>query len=233
MIRIRPSRDRGHFNHGWLETYHSFSFGDYHDPKHSGFRSLRVLNEDHVAPGMGFGRHGHRDMEIITLVLKGALLHQDSLESSSVLTPGKVQRMTAGTGILHSEVNASATDPVHLIQIWIVPDRKGYAPEYEEVDFDFNLAKGRFQVIACQAVSEGTVRVHQDVTLSLARLEGRESLRHDLTPGRHAWVQVIRGSISLGDQPLQAGDGAALSDESAVLLQGVGEPAEVLLFDLA
>ncbi len=233
MIRVRPSSARGHFNHGWLDTYHSFSFGEYFDPKHNGFRSLRVLNEDQVAPGIGFGRHGHQDMEIITLVMEGALRHQDSLESSSVITPGKVQRMTAGTGIMHSEVNSSATEPVHLIQIWIIPDRKGYAPEYEEVEVDFNLAKGRFQLIASQDGREGTVRVHQDVTLSLTRLEGEESLRHELAPGRHAWVQVMRGSVSLGGQTLQAGDGAALSDEAAVSLQGVGAPAEVLLFDLA
>ena len=233
MIRVRPSKERGYFNHGWLDTYHSFSFGDYLDPEHNGFRSLRVLNEDQVEPGMGFGRHGHRDMEIITLVLKGGLRHQDSLDSSSVITPGKVQRMTAGTGIMHSEVNASATDPVHLIQIWIIPDRKGYAPEYEEVDFDFKLAKGRFQLIASQDGREGTVRIHQDVTLSLARLEDKENLRHELAPGRHAWVQVMRGSVSLGGQTLQAGDGAALSDEAAVMIKGGGEPAEVLLFDLA
>lgn len=233
MIRVRRSEERGHFDHGWLDTYHSFSFGEYYDPAHNGFRSLRVLNEDTVAPGTGFGRHGHRDMEIVTIVLEGALRHQDSLGSGSTLIPGMVQRMTAGKGILHSEANPSATDPLHLIQIWILPDRAGYDPEYEERSLDFTKADGRFMLVASPEGRDDTLRIHQDANLSLARLSGNEVLRHDFASGRHGWVQVLHGAVTLGDRTLNAGDAAALSEERSMTLQGVGEPAEVLLFDLA
>ena len=234
MIRHRLSRERGHFDHGWLDTYHSFSFGEYADPRHDGFRSLRVLNEDRVAPGRGFGRHGHRDMEILTLVLEGALRHQDSLGSGSVITPGEIQRMTAGTGILHSEANPSTTEPVHLIQIWIIPDRTGYAPEYEERKVDYSEASGRFKLLASPDGRDETVRVHQDVTLWLGQVSGEQVLHHEIAPGRHAWVQVTRGAVRLEGKTLQAGDAAALSEEPGVSLNAAeGGPAEVLLFDLA
>ncbi len=233
MIRIRRSEERGHLDHGWLDTYHSFSFGDYYDPEHNGFRSLRVLNEDIVAAGTGFGRHGHRDMEIITIVLEGALHHQDSLGSGSTITPGMIQRMTAGKGILHGEANPSKTDPVHLIQIWILPDRPGHEPEYEERKLDLAEAEGRFKLVVSPDGRENTSRIHQDATLSLGRLSGRETLRHEFEPGRHGWVQVTKGSVAIGGTMLKAGDAAALSEESVVVLEGTGEPSEVLLFDLA
>jgi len=234
MIRIRRSKERGHFDHGWLDTYHSFSFGEYDDPEHNGFRSLRVLNEDKVAPGTGFGRHGHRDMEIITIVLEGALRHQDSLGSGSTITPGMVQRMTAGKGIMHSEANPSKTEPVHLIQIWILPDRAGYDPEYEERKLDFSNAEDQFLVLASPDGRDGTLRIHQDATLSLGRLSsGGKPMRHEFARGRHGWIQVTRGAVSIEGQTLNAGDAVAISDEPSIVLQGTGETAEVLLFDLA
>ena len=232
MIRVRPSGERGHFDHGWLDTYHSFSFGDYHDPRHMGFRALRVLNEDRVSPGRGFGRHGHRDMEILTYVLEGALEHQDSMGNRSVIRPGEIQRMTAGTGVLHSEANPSPTEPVHLIQIWLTPDRPGHDPGYEQRTIDPAAAVGRWRLIASNDGRDGSVTVHQDVALYLSRLEPGGDLSYDLSPGRHAWLQVTRGSLTLNGHPLRAGDAAALSDEPTLSVRA-GEGAEVLLFDLA
>ena len=229
MIRVRRSSERGHFEHGWLDTYHTFSFGDYYDPAAMGFRALRVLNEDRVAPGMGFGRHGHRDMEIITYVLSGALRHQDSLGTSADVVPGEVQRMTAGTGVLHSEVNPSPTEPVHLLQIWIVPDRKGHEPGYEQRAF---APSPGWRLLASPDGRVGSVTVRQDVSLYDGRLDPGATLRHDLSPGRHAWLQVTRGSVTLDGHPLVAGDGAAVSDEASLTVTSdVG--AEVLLFALA
>lgn len=232
MVRVRPSGERGHFDHGWLDTYHSFSFGDYYDPSHMSFRSLRVLNEDYIGPSSAFPRHGHRDMEIITLVLSGALAHKDSLGNASTILPGEVQRMTAGTGVLHSEANPSATDPIHLLQIWITPDRTGHTPGYEQIAVDPAETLDRFRLVASNDGREGSVTVHQDVALYLTRLSAGADLTHDLAPGRHAWLQVIRGSLTVNGNPLQAGDGAALSGEPSVSVHADAD-AEVLLFDLA
>jgi len=232
MIAIRRAEDRGHFDHGWLDTNHTFSFGDYHDRAHMAFRSLRVLNEDRVAPGRGFGEHGHRDMEIITYVLEGALEHRDGLGNGSSIRPGELQRMSAGTGIMHAEANPSATEPVHLLQIWIVPDRRGLPPGYEQRVFDMEEARGRFRLVASPDGRDGSLTVHQDVRLSLATLDAGESVRHELAPGRHAWVQVTRGGVELNGEALTAGDGAAVSDETSLTI-AASRPAEVLLFDLA
>ncbi len=229
MIRVRPSSERGHFDHGWLDTYHTFSFGDYSEPGQMGFRALRVLNEDRVAPGMGFGRHGHRDMEILTVVLSGALRHQDSLGTRAEIVPGEVQRMTAGTGVLHSEVNPSPTEPVHLLQIWITPDRVGLEPGYAQRAF---APTPGWTLLASPDGRDGSITVRQDVTLFAGRFDPCATLRHALTPGRHAWLQVTRGSVTLGDQTLNAGDGAAASGEPSLTVRADGA-AEVLLFDLA
>jgi redox-sensitive bicupin YhaK (pirin superfamily) len=232
MIIVRPSAERGHFDHGWLDTYHTFSFSDYYDPEWMGFRALRVLNEDRVAPSTGFGRHGHRDMEILTLVLSGTLRHQDSLGQTALIRPGEVQRMTAGTGVLHSEVNPSPAEPVHLLQIWIVPDRRGREPGYEQRVIDPPPSPGEWRLIASGEGRDGSVTVHQDVSLSLGRLRPGDALRYDLAPGRHAWLQVTRGAVALDGLPLSAGDGAAVSDEPSLTVRA-GDDAEVLLFDLA
>ncbi|MCO5169689.1 MAG: pirin family protein [Planctomycetes bacterium] len=232
MITVREAADRGGFDFGWLDTKHTFSFGDYRDPRHMGFRALRVINEDRVAPGGGFPRHGHRDMEIVTYVLEGALEHRDSLGSGSVIRPGEVQRMSAGTGIEHSEANASSTDPVHLLQIWLLPARRGLAPGYEQRVFSRDEQRDRLRVVASPDGRDGSVTVHQDALLLAGLLAPGASVEHALAPGRHAWVQVARGRVRLGEHALAAGDGAALSEEPAVRLEGV-EEAEVLVFDLA
>ena len=232
MIRVRPSAARGHFDHGWLDTYHTFSFGDYFDREHMGFRSLRVLNEDRVAPGAGFGKHGHRDMEILTLVLEGELRHQDSMGNGSVIRRGRVQRMSAGTGVLHSEVNASADKPVHLIQIWILPDEERLTPEYEEREIDPEETRGKLRLIASRDGRDGSLKVHQDTSLWLTTLKKGEAISHGLAPGRHAWLQVARGTIALNGQVLETGDGAAVSDELALTIEA-NDDSEVLLFDLA
>ena len=231
MIRVRPSNERGHFDHGWLDTYHTFSFGDHDDPRQLGFRSLRVLNEDVVAPGSGFPRHGHRDMEIITYVLAGTLTHADSLGNSGPIGAGEVQRLTAGTGVLHSESNTSTTEPVHLLQIWIVPDRPGHAPGYEQQSVA--TASHGWRLLAAPDGGDGAATLHQDVALFLGRPALEAPLHHVLAPGRHAWVQVTRGQVALNGQPLLAGDGAAVSDEPTLTLEARGDSAEVLLFDLA
>jgi quercetin 2,3-dioxygenase len=232
MIRIRPARRRGQTALGWLDSRHTFSFGDYYDPEHMGFRSLRVLNDDRVAPGGGFGTHPHRDMEIVTYVLGGALAHRDSLGTGSVIKAGDVQRMTAGTGIRHSEFNASADEPVHFLQIWLLPERRGLAPGYEQRTVPEAEKRGRLRLVASHDGRDGSLTIHQDADVYAAVLDPGERASHRLRPGRHAWVQVARGSVTLNGQPLRAGDGAAVSDETSLDLAGT-EPAEVLLFDLA
>lgn len=232
MLQVRRGHERGHFNHGWLDTYHTFSFADYYDPKHMGFRSLRVMNEDRVAPGQGFGMHGHRDMEIVTFVLEGELAHRDSMGNGEVLRPGELQRMTAGTGIQHSEFNSSSTESVHLYQIWLLPSRKGLQPSYEQRSLDLNNAEGRFLLIASPDGRDGSLTVNQDAELYLARLSDQQVVRHELREGRAAWLQVVRGQAGLGGHELAAGDGVAISGERHVEVTGRG-PAEVLLFDLA
>ena len=232
MLQVRRSAERGHFDHGWLDTYHTFSFADYYDPAAMGFRSLRVLNEDRVAPGQGFGMHGHRDMEIVTLVLEGALEHRDSMGNGEVLRPGEFQRMTAGTGIRHSEFNPSTTEPVHLYQIWLLPERAGLTPSYEQRAFNLDDAQGRLLLVASPDGRDGSVTIRQDAFLYQSRLRSGQAVRHELAPGRSAWLQVLRGEVTLHDRPLAAGDGVAVTGEPTILVAGV-QPAEVLLFDLA
>ncbi|MEX2114638.1 MAG: pirin family protein [Pirellulales bacterium] len=232
MIAIRRSQDRGHFNHGWLDTFHTFSFADYYDPAYVQVRSLRVMNEDRVAPGQGFGMHGHRDMEIVTYVLAGALEHRDNLGNGSVLKPGELQRMTAGTGIRHSEFNPSPSEPVHLYQIWLVPERPGLAPGYEQKAFPQAGRQDRWQLVASPDAADGSLTIHQDARLYLAELTTGATLAYDIAAGRLAWLQVLRGEVRLDDEQLVAGDGAAVSNLSQ--LQVTAErPAELLLFDLA
>jgi redox-sensitive bicupin YhaK (pirin superfamily) len=234
MITVRPGRERGHAEHGWLDSHHTFSFADYHDPKHMGFRALRVINEDRVAPGRGFGTHGHRDMEIISYVLEGALEHKDSMGTGSVLRPGDVQRMSAGTGVHHSEYNHSKTAPVHFLQIWIVPERAGLPPSYEERHFPVEERRNQLRLVAARpplAAREGALTVHQDLALYAGVLDAGVSVRYPLDPGRYAWVQVARGAIDLGGERLASGDGAAVSDEAELAL-AAPEASEVLVFDL-
>lgn len=232
MLVARPAGERGHFDHGWLETYHTFSFAEYWDPAWMGFRHLRVVNEDWVQPGQGFPTHGHRDMEILTYVLAGALQHRDSLGHGSVITPGDVQRMTAGTGVRHSEFNASDREPVHLLQIWILPARNGLGPGYEQKTFPETDRHGRLRLIASTDGREGSVTVHQDVSVYAAILDPGTALAHTLAAGRHAWVQVARGAVEVNGRRLGPGDGAGVSAEPALAIGGAA-PAEILLFDLA
>ncbi len=234
MITVRRAGERGRFDHGWLDTRHTFSFADYHDPPHMGFRALRVINEDRVQPQQGFGTHPHRDMEIVSYVLEGALSHRDSMGNGSVIRPGEVQRMSAGTGVLHSEFNPSASEPVHFLQIWILPDRHGHAPSYEQRAFRAAEKRGRLRLVASRDGAEGSVTIHQDARLHVALLRPGERVSTSLAEGRHAWVQVARGEVELNRTPLSAGDGAALSGERALELAGRGDAeAEVLVFDLA
>lgn len=232
MIRIRRSAERGHFNHGWLDTFHSFSFGDYYDPSHTQFRALRVMNEDRVAPGQGFPMHGHRDMEIVTYVLSGALEHRDSLGNGEVLRPGELQRMSAGKGIRHSEFNPSATEPVHLYQIWLLPGELGLVPSYEQRVVPAAGRDNAWRLVASPNGADGSLSIQTDARLYLANVKGGATEDHTFAAGRHGWLQVLRGEVALGNQTLVAGDGAALSDEPAVTVSAT-EPAEVLLFDLA
>ena len=231
MITIRPSSQRGDADHGWLHSRHSFSFADYHDPAHMGFRSLRVINEDKVAPGRGFGTHSHRDMEIISYVLEGSIEHKDSMGTGSIIRPGDVQRMTAGTGVQHSEYNHSKQEPVHFLQIWIMPEAARLQPSYEQRTFSADEKKGKLRLVAAQGGRDGAVTVHQDMALYAALLDPKESVIHTIERG-HAWVQVVRGSVTLNGQAMSAGDGAAVSGERELTIEGV-EAAEVLLFDLA
>ena len=230
MLRLRRARDRGHFDHGWLDTNHTFSFADYHDPEHMGFRVLRVINEDVVAPGQGFGTHGHRDMEIVTYVLDGALEHRDSTGGGGVLRPGDVQRMSAGTGVMHSEFNHSQSEPVHFLQIWLLPERRGLAPSYEDKGFPSTEKRGRLRVIASADMRDGSLLLHQDASILASILEGA-SVEHALAPGRHAWVQVARGEVAVNGQTLAAGDGAGISEETRLQFVATGA-SEFLLFDL-
>jgi quercetin 2,3-dioxygenase len=231
MITVRRSNDRGHLDHGWLDTYHTFSFGSYHDPEHLQFRSLRVMNEDWVAAGHGFPTHPHRDMEIVTYVLEGALEHRDSMGNGEVLRPGEFQRMTAGTGITHSEFNPSPTEPVHLYQIWLFPDRKGHTPSYEQKRFDEAGRRNQFQLVASPDAADGSLRIHQDAMIHLATLEAGRELRTELAVGRHAWLQVLRGTVTLNGVELEVGDGAAVSERELTI--SADQAAEVMLFDLA
>ncbi len=231
MIKIRKAKDRGHFDFGWLDTYHTFSFGDYYDPSFMGFRSLRVINEDSVHAGRGFPTHSHRDMEIITYILEGALEHRDSMGNGSVICPGDVQRMTAGTGVSHSEANPSSENAVHLLQIWILPKQRGLKPGYEEKFFEHEKQAG-MRLIASPDGRDGSVTVHQDVKVYAAVLDIGEEVNLELAPIRHAWIQVARGAIVLNGENLDQGDGAAISGELALVVDA-GERAEILLFDLA
>ncbi len=231
MMTLRKANERGHANHGWLDAHHTFSFADYHDPRWMGFRSLRVINDDTVAGGGGFGMHPHRDMEIITYILSGALQHRDSMGHQAVLKPGDVQRISAGRGIAHSEVNYSPIEPVHLLQIWIQPDVKGVQPSYGERSFGPATAKQNLTLVASHEGRDGSMSIHQDADVWLARLTGSETVTHSLKPGRHAWVQIAEGEVTLNGQVLSGGDGAALSDEGTVQLVAA-KPSQVLLFDL-
>ena len=232
MITLRPSGERLQTKIGWLDSRHTFSFGEHIDPRFMGYRALRVINEDRVAPGKGFGTHPHRDMEIISYVLEGALRHEDSLGTGSIINVGDVQRMSAGTGVLHSERNASDSEPAHFLQIWLLPERTRIPPSYEQRTFPPASRQGRLTLIASRDSRDGSIQVHQDVDLYSAILGNGESVRHALAAGRHAWVQVARGEVGLNGTTLSAGDGAAVTDETELRLAAATD-AEVLLFDLA
>jgi redox-sensitive bicupin YhaK (pirin superfamily) len=232
MITIRPAAERGQTDWGWLDSRHTFSFGEYFDPRNMGFRSLRVINDDRVKPGAGFGTHGHRDMEILSYVLEGGLEHKDSTGGGGVIRPDEIQFMRAGTGVTHSEYNASKTEPVHFLQIWIAPDTRGLAPRYDQRAFDAEAARRGFVLLASKDGRDGSIHVHQDVALRMTRLGEGDERNHALAPGRHAWIHVARGSVKLNGHPLEGGDGAAVSEEAGVHLVGRAD-AEVLLFDLA
>lgn len=228
MITVRKSDERGRADHGWLDARHTFSFADYYDPGHMEFRDLRVLNEDRVSPASGFPPHGHADMEILTVVLEGALRHKDSMGTTAVIRPGEVQRMTAGTGVIHSEMNESRTEPVHLLQIWIKPERRGLKPGYEQKDF--SKEKGPLVPVASRDGRDGSLTIHQDA--SVYRVKSGAEAVHDLAPGRHAWVQVAKGTVEVNGVNLGAGDGAAVTRETRLRIRGSAD-ADALLFDLA
>jgi redox-sensitive bicupin YhaK (pirin superfamily) len=232
MNRVRKGAERGHFNHGWIDTYHTFSFGNYYDPAHMGFRSLRVINDDRVQPGQGFGMHGHRDMEIVTYVLEGALEHKDSMGNGSILRPGELQRMTAGTGVRHSEFNPSDKESVHLYQIWLLPNRKGLAPGYEELALSEDEQRGRFRLVASPEGADGSLTIHQDARLYLASLPPGQAVAHQVERGRAAWLQVLQGRVNSLENDLAAGDGVAITDEQSVVVQAT-DRSKVLLFDMA
>jgi len=232
MIEVRRSEERGKADFGWLDSRHSFSFGQYYNPNQMGFRSLRVINEDRVRPSAGFGTHGHQNMEIISIVLSGSLAHKDSMGNGSVLTTGDVQRMTAGTGVQHSEMNPSFEEPLHFLQIWIQPEEQGLEPGYQEVNLADVDKRGGMRLIGSGRPTNGELKIHQDVDLYGTVLDESESATHELRPGRHAWVQVIRGDVTVNGQELHAGDGAALSDEAKLKLTAQNE-TEVVVFDLA
>jgi redox-sensitive bicupin YhaK (pirin superfamily) len=232
MMTVRNAHERGHSRRGWLDSYHTFSFAEYHDPAHMGFHTLRVINEDRVQPGQGFLTHPHRDMEIITYVLEGALEHKDSLGTGSVIHPGDIQRMSAGTGITHSEFNHSRDEPVHFLQIWILPERMGLPPSYEQRAFSTEEKRRQLRLVASRDGRESSVTIHQDVSVYLALLAASEQVRHPLARGRHAWVQIVRGAALLNGISLLVGDGAAVSGEEFLRLDA-REEAEILLFDMA
>lgn len=234
MIRVRKSEERGHAIHGWLDSYHTFSFADYYDPKHMGFRSLRVINEDRVAPGRGFGAHGHRDMEILSYVLEGSLGHKDSMGHEQVLGPNEIQRMSAGTGVIHSEFNVSKTEPVHFLQIWIQPASTGTPSSYEQIRFQPEEKKGRLKLLAGPKGGNGVAKINQDAQVFVAELPNGDEVSYELGPQRHAWLHLISGAATVNGTTLHAGDAAAISDEPRLTVIGAnGEPSEILLFDLA
>jgi len=230
MITVRNAGERGHASFDWLDTWHTFSFADYHDAQHLGFRALRVINDDTIAGGGGFGTHPHRDMEIITFVLSGALEHKDSMGNGRIIRRGEVQYMAAGTGVAHSEFNPSPTEPVHLLQIWILPDHKGAKPVYAEKTFA-QAAPGQFYLAASKSGRDGSIPINQDVDVFIGKLCAGNHISHTLKPGRHAWLQMAEGEVKLNGLPLKAGDGAAVSDESRLIIESAG-PAQVILFDL-
>jgi hypothetical protein len=232
MQQIRRSAERGHLNFGWLDTHHSFSFGDYYDPENMGFASLRVINDDTVEPGQGFGMHGHRDMEIITYILDGALEHKDSMGNGSVIRPGDVQRMSAGRGVMHSEFNPSPSERVRLLQIWIQPDTQGVAPSYEEKHFDADSKRGRLRLVASRDGREGSVHIHQDAMVYAALLDGADTAAHAIAKGRFGYVHVARGSVTVNGERLEGGDALKVSGETQLTLQDA-QQAEILLFDMA
>lgn len=232
MIRVRRAGDRGQYDHGWLDTRHTFSFASYHDPAHMGWSVLRVLNEDRVQPGEGFGTHGHRDMEIVSWVLAGELAHRDSTGGGGVLRPGEVQRMSAGTGVTHSEFNGSRERPLHFLQLWILPDRPGHAPSYEQTAVPEGARRGQLALVAGPEGAGGATTIHQDARVLATLLEGEERVVHPLAPGRRGWVQVARGSVTVNGTVLEAGDGAAVADEATIEVSARGAPAEALVFDL-
>ena len=232
MIAVRKSSSRGLADHGWLKSFHSFSFADYFDPEHMGFGNLRVINEDRIAPGTGFGAHSHRDMEIISYVLDGALSHRDNMGNGTSIVPGDVQRMTAGTGVMHSEQNAAAKQQTHFLQIWLLPDERGIAPGYEQKHFDADSKRGQLRLVASQAPREGALKLHADASLYAGLLDGAEAAELPLDPARKAYVHVVRGALDVNGQALHAGDAAMLEGEPKLSLSG-GHDAEVLVFDLA
>lgn len=231
MITKRLAQERGGSNHGWLDTRHTFSFSDYYDPENMQFSVLRVINEDRVQPGKGFGTHSHRDMEIISYVLEGQLEHKDSLGHGAILRPGEFQRITSGTGIQHSEFNPSSTEGVHFYQVWLLPDRQGHKPGYEQKPFPESGRQGKLQLVASPDGREGSLSIHQDAQIFLSSLKAGEQIKHSLRPGRHAWLQVLRGSVQLNGTTYAVGDGATISDEAELILQGT-QAGEVMLFDL-
>ena len=231
MINIRRSNERGKTNYGWLDTNYTFSFSDYHDPRFMGFRDLRVINEDYIEPNQGFPTHGHRDMEIITYVISGELSHRDSMGNGETIHPNEVQRMTAGTGVLHSEYS-SPTDKTHLLQIWILPEKKNLTPGYEQKVFAREEKQGKLRLVASRGGDDGSVKINQDVNLYASILKEGENVSHDLANGRHAWIQLISGSLDLNGEKLEKGDGAAVSDEIALSVTARDENTEFLLFDL-
>ncbi|MGD8567967.1 MAG: pirin family protein [Gammaproteobacteria bacterium] len=232
MIRIRKGNQRGYADHGWLESRHTFSFAQYHDPEHVGFSVLRVINEDRVAPGAGFPTHGHRDMEIVSYILEGALEHKDNMGNGSIIRPGDVQRMSAGTGVTHSEYNASDSQPVRFLQIWIFPDQRGIQPGYEQKQFGADLAQGKLCLVASPDGRNGSVLIHQDISIYVARLNPNESVTHPLRISRRGWIQVTRGEVAVNNEELAAGDGAAVENEESVKISATDD-AEILLFDLS
>ena len=232
MIQVRRHEDRGHADHGWLNARHTFSFASFRDPEYMGFRSLRVMNEDRIAPGQGFGTHPHSDMEIVTYVLEGALEHKDSMGNGEVLRPGEFQRMSAGTGITHSEFNPSSTEPTHLYQIWLLPDRKGIEPSYEQKRFDDGGMTNQLRLVASPNAELGSLQIHQDARIHLAKLDAGKQVTHHLAAERHAWLQVLRGELTLNGISLNTSDGAAISDEALLTVQATTD-AEMMLFDLA
>ena len=233
MIQIRKSEERGHFDHGWLNTYHTFSFADYFDPAHMGFRSLRVINEDRVTPGQGFGTHGHRDMEILTYVLNGQIAHRDSMGHEKVLGPNEIQRMSAGTGIRHSEFNPSSTEPLHFFQIWIQPQKTGTQPSYEQLAFDPAEKRNQWKQLAAAEPMAGAAWINQDASVYVADLDKGLSLTHTLAPKRAAWVHAVRGEVTVNGVTIRTGDAVSVNDEALVTIYGVSkEPNEILLFDV-